>query len=183
MLTKGFLPMAKQKTVYTCQHCGAQYPKWNGQCLGCNQWNCLVEETLSSTPRYQGYAVGEADIISMSDVALQTTLRTSSGLEELDRVLGGGLVMGSVILLGGDPGIGKSTLLLQTITHLSRELNVLYVTGEESLQQIALRAHRLGLKENKINLLAETQIEKVLASAQQEKPHIMVIDSIQTMHT
>lgn len=177
--------MSKTKIVYSCQTCGAQYPKWAGQCTSCNGWNCLVEEVQAeaSPSRYKGYAVGEATVTQMTEVTLQNEMRIPSGLAELDRVLGGGLVIGSAVLLGGDPGIGKSTLLLQTITHLAQELNVLYVTGEESLQQIALRAHRLGLKSNKINLLADTQVEKILQLAQKEKPDVLVVDSIQTMHT
>jgi DNA repair protein RadA/Sms len=177
--------MSKTKIIYSCQNCGAQYPKWTGQCTSCNGWNSLVEEAQQSSrpSRYQGYAIGETTIIPMTDVSLQNEMRIPSGLAELDRVLGGGLVTGSAVLLGGDPGIGKSTLLLQTITHLSKNLKVLYVTGEESLQQIALRAHRLSLKENRIHLLADTQIEKILALAQEEKPNVLVIDSIQTMHT
>jgi DNA repair protein RadA/Sms len=177
--------MAKTKITYSCQHCGTQYPKWTGQCTSCNGWNTLVEEVQQSNTagRYQGYAVSEANITAIKDVTLQQETRISSGMPELDRVLGSGLIMGSAVLLGGDPGIGKSTLLLQAITHLSKSLNVLYVTGEESLQQIALRAHRLGLKENQINLLADTQVEKIIALAQQEKPQVLVVDSIQTMHT
>jgi DNA repair protein RadA/Sms len=177
--------MAKPKIIYSCQHCGTQYPKWAGQCLGCNGWNSLVEEVqlTTNTSRYQGYAVGEACITPMKDVTLQQETRISSGMPELDRVLGSGLILGSAVLLGGDPGIGKSTLLLQAITHFSKNLKVLYVTGEESLEQIALRAHRLGLKENRINLLADTQVEKIIALAQQEKPNVLVVDSIQTMHT
>jgi DNA repair protein RadA/Sms len=177
--------MFKTKLVYACQHCGAQYPKWSGQCTACNTWNCLVEEVAQppQNTRYKGYAVGEAAITKITDVALAHETRISSGLPELDRVLGGGLIMGSVVLLGGDPGIGKSTVLLQTIAHLSQDHSVLYVTGEESLQQIALRAHRLGLKENKINLLADTQIEKIIKLAQETHPRVIIVDSIQTMHT
>lgn len=177
--------MSKTKVIYACQHCGAQYPKWTGQCTQCNGWNSLVEEIQQPTKpgRYQGYAIGDAEITAMADVAVHHETSTSSGLAELDRVLGNGLIMGSVVLLGGDPGIGKSTLLLQTIAHLSQSLSVLYVTGEESLQQVALRAHRLGLKENNIHLLADTQVEKILAHAVKEKPRVLVIDSIQTMHT
>jgi len=177
--------MAKAKIIYACQTCGAQYPKWAGQCVNCNGWNSLVEEVQQTTTssRYQGYAATDAPITKIMDVTLQQDMRVPSGLSELDRVLGGGLVMGSVVLLGGDPGIGKSTVLLQTIAHLSQTLDVLYVTGEESLHQVALRAHRLGLKENQINLLADTQVEKILKLAQQEKPRVLVVDSIQTMHT
>ncbi len=178
--------MAKTKITHTCQACGAQTPKWSGQCLSCNAWNSIIEEITqtASHPRYQGYATGEPVITNMSDVALQEeSARIPCGLKELDRVLGGGLVMGSVVLIGGDPGIGKSTVLLQTLCHLSQELNVLYVTGEESLQQVTLRARRLGLPEDKLNLLTDTHVERILKLAQKEKPRVIVVDSIQTMHT
>lgn len=177
--------MAKLKTTHACQSCGAQFPKWSGQCLGCGEWNTLIEEiTLAkNTTRYQGYSVGEANITPMTAVTLEEQSRISCGLKELDRVLGGGLVTGSVVLIGGDPGIGKSTLLLQTLSHLSQQMDVLYVTGEESLQQVTLRARRLGLPENNLHLLADTHIERILKLAQQENPRVIVIDSIQTVHT
>lgn len=176
----------KTKITHSCQSCGAQFPKWSGQCLGCGAWNTLVEEVISksaSHSRYQGFAVGEPEITNMIEVTLNEDTRLASGLQELDRVLGGGLVMGSVVLIGGDPGIGKSTLLIQTLCHLSQQLKVLYVTGEESLQQVTLRARRLGLPEDKLLLLADTHIERILNLAQQEKPRVVVVDSIQTMHT
>lgn len=177
--------MAKPKITHTCQSCGAQFPKWSGQCLSCNAWNSIVEEVIpiSSNPRFQSYAGGDPATTTMSEVALQSESRLSSGLKELDNVLGGGIVMGSAVLIGGDPGIGKSTILLQTVCHLSQTLKVLYVTGEESLQQVTMRAHRLGLQENNLLLLADTNIERILKCAQQEKPGVLVIDSIQTMHT
>jgi len=178
--------MAKAKVTHACQACGAQFPKWSGQCLGCGAWNSLVEEVtqIAAHPRYQGYAIGEPAITQMRDITLQEEeARLATGLKELDRVLGGGLVMGSVVLIGGDPGIGKSTLLLQTLCHLSQQLKVLYITGEESLQQVTLRARRLGLPEDKLLLLADTHIERILKHAQKEEPRVLVIDSIQTMHT
>lgn len=177
--------MAKVKITHSCQSCGAQFPKWSGQCLNCGDWNSLVEEAVQTAqnPRYQSYAGGEPAITTMADVTLKTEARLSSGLKELDGVLGGGLVMGSAVLIGGDPGIGKSTLLLQTVCHLSQQLKVLYVTGEESLQQVTMRAHRLGLQDNNLLLLADTNIERILRYAKQEKPGVLVIDSIQTMHT
>jgi DNA repair protein RadA/Sms len=159
------------------------YPKWTGQCTGCNSWNTITEEIETAPSRYQGYAGTEAVITRMSDVKLQQEMRISSGAPELDRVLGGGIIMGSAILIGGDPGIGKSTILLQTIAHLSQSMNVLYVTGEESPQQITLRARRLGLPENKVWLLADTHVETILNHVKKEKPRVLVIDSIQTMHT
>lgn len=177
--------MAKVKNVHACQDCGAQYPKWSGQCLNCGAWNTLVEEALQTSvnPRYQGYATGEPTITNMADVTLQEQSRTLTKLTELDRVLGGGLMTGSAILIGGDPGIGKSTLLLQAVCNLSQTMPVLYVTGEESLQQVTLRARRLGLPEKNLMLLADTQVERILKLAQQEKPVVLVVDSIQTMHT
>lgn len=177
--------MSKIKITHSCQACGAQFPKWSGQCSGCGAWNTLVEEVTqtASHPRYQGYSIGEPVITQMTQVTLDEQTRLATGLQELDRVLGGGLIMGSVVLIGGDPGIGKSTLLIQTLCHLSQQLKVLYVTGEESLQQVTLRARRLGLPEDKLLLLADTQIERILKLAQQEKPRVLVIDSIQTVHT
>ncbi len=177
--------MAKLKNIYACQSCGAQHPKWSGQCSGCGTWNTLVEETLQPTthPRYQGYAIGEPEITNMADVTLQEETRFTSGVKELDRVLGGGLILGSAVLIGGDPGIGKSTLLLQAVCHLSQTMPVLYVTGEESLQQVTLRARRLGLPEKNLLLLADTQVERILKLAQEEKPRVLVVDSIQTVHT
>lgn len=177
--------MAKIKNVYACQLCAAQYPKWAGQCLSCEAWNTLVEETVQTAthPRYQGYAVGDPVMTKMNEVTLQEETRILSGLSELDRVLGGGLTSGSAVLIGGDPGIGKSTLLLQAVCNLSLQMPVLYVTGEESLQQVTLRARRLGLPESNLQLLADTQVERILKLAQQEKPRVLVVDSIQTMHT
>jgi DNA repair protein RadA/Sms len=177
--------MAKTKSVHACQLCGAQHPKWSGQCLACGGWNCLVEEAhqTSANPRYQGYATGEPAVMNMADVTLHEQSRSESGLKELDRVLGGGLIIGSAILIGGDPGIGKSTLLLQAVCNLSTSMPVLYVTGEESLQQVTLRARRLNLPEKNLRLLADTQVERILKLAQEEKPRGLVVDSIQTMHT
>lgn len=178
--------MAKAKITHACQACGAQFPKWSGQCLGCGAWNSLVEEItqIATHPRYQGYAVGEPVITQMAEITLQEEeARLKTGLKELDRVLGGGLVMGSVVLIGGDPGIGKSTLLLQTLCHLAEGLKVLYITGEESLQQVTMRARRLGLPEDNLLLLADTHVERILKHAQKENPRVLVIDSIQTMHT
>jgi DNA repair protein RadA/Sms len=178
--------MSKQKTSYCCQTCGTHHPKWTGQCTGCFAWNTIIEEINNPTPsstRYQGFAASESNITRMSDVMLHEEIRLPSGSQELDRVLGGGIIKGSVILIGGDPGIGKSTLLLQAVAHLSKTAKTLYVTGEESPQQITLRARRLGLPDKEIWLLAETHVETILQHMQKEKPQILVIDSIQTMHT
>lgn len=172
------------KLTYACQHCGTLYPKWTGQCTGCSGWNTIVEEVeIAATSRYQGYAGTEAVITRMAEVKLLDDVRLSSGSPELDRVLGGGIITGSAILLGGDPGIGKSTILLQTVAHLSQQMNVLYVTGEESLQQVTLRARRLGLPQDKVWLLADTHVETILAHVKKIKPQVLVVDSIQTMHT
>lgn len=179
--------MSKPKLTFSCQTCGSLYPKWTGQCTGCHEWNTIAEEpqqtTTPNAPRYQGYAGVETKITQMSAVTLADEVRLSSGLLELDRVLGGGIMLGSAILIGGDPGIGKSTILLQTISHLSQSMKVLYVTGEESPQQVTLRARRLNLPEDDVWLLADTHVENILSHARAEKPRVIVIDSIQTMHT
>lgn len=181
--------MSKTKVQYHCTACGAVHSKWNGQCSECQAWNTL-EETVSvpqtkavtSKHRSGSYAGEQSAIRSLDEVSLEEDPRIPTHQPELDRVLGGGLVAGSVVLIGGDPGIGKSTILLQTLTQLS-ELNSLYVTGEESLQQIALRAKRLNLPTNDLRLLTETCVESILALAEHEKPGLMVIDSIQTIFT
>ncbi len=182
--------MAKSKTVYSCSECGAQQSKWGGQCPDCKAWNTLVETVAVATagkpnPRFAGYA-GAADKVvvqNLGDVTPDDVARTPTGQAELDRVLGGGLVPGSVILIGGDPGVGKSTLLLQSLAMLSEQMAVLYVTGEESLQQVSMRAHRLSLEASKVRLLAETHIETIIAHSRKEQPQVVVIDSIQTVYT
>jgi DNA repair protein RadA/Sms len=177
----------RPKTRYVCQHCGAQYPKWSGQCSECNAWNSLVEELTISTKRsisLGGFTpLSDGEVKLLAEVELSQEVRTPTGSQELDRILGGGLVMGSVILIGGDPGIGKSTLLLQTLCQLSQQQSALYITGEESLQQVTLRARRLGLPENKLHVLAETSMERIITIAQKLQPKVMVVDSIQTMAT
>ncbi|WP_019563611.1 DNA repair protein RadA [Thioalkalivibrio sp. AKL10] len=175
--------MAKSKTQYVCQSCGAISPKWAGQCGDCGAWNTLEEAapTASAGPR-GGYAGAVAGITRLGEVELAEVPRTSTGLSELDRALGGGLVHGSVVLLGGDPGIGKSTLLLQTLAMLPIG-DTLYVTGEESAQQIGMRARRLGLEVDGLRLLTETQVENVIATCERERPRVLVIDSIQTLYT
>lgn len=179
--------MPKPRIVFQCSACGAQSPKWNGQCPECGAWNTLTE-IRSSVPsakaaqaRRPGYA-GTPTIQSMDEVELGEEPRTPTGLIELDRVLGGGLIQGSVILIGGDPGIGKSTLLLQALA-LMPALSSLYVTGEESLQQVSLRAHRLGLATQDLRLLTETCIENLLEATATENPQVLVIDSIQTLYS
>ncbi len=179
--------MSKNKSQYQCTDCGAVAGKWNGQCGDCGAWNTLEESVSSGAaktthPRFEGYA-GNSKITAASNVSLQAEARVGTGLSELDRVLGGGLVNGSVTLLGGDPGIGKSTLLVQCLANLSTNHRTLYITGEESLQQVAMRAKRLELPQDHLRLLAETRVEAILAHADKEKPDFMVIDSIQTMYT
>ncbi len=181
--------MAKNKTIYSCNQCGAQFPKWNGQCGDCGAWNSLVETVaiapVSVNPRFAGYA-GDAPAVqvrSLADITPCAESRTATGLSELDRVLGGGLVPGSVVLIGGDPGIGKSTLLLQALSALGHRMCALYVTGEESPEQVSMRAYRLGLAPGDTRLVAETSVERILEMAMVEKPQVMVIDSVQTIHT
>ncbi|MCL4316313.1 MAG: DNA repair protein RadA [Gammaproteobacteria bacterium] len=178
--------MARDKLLYSCNACGAQSPKWAGQCPDCGAWNTLTETLVSgNTGRHARYAPLSAasSVVEMAEVPHQDEARLATGVAELDRVLGGGLVIGSVVLIGGDPGIGKSTLLLQTLAALSERLQALYVTGEESLQQVSVRAQRLGLPGKKLRLLAETQVERILEAAAREQPRVMVIDSIQTLYT
>ena len=182
--------MAKNsKKNYTCIECGSISKKWAGQCADCKAWNSLQETIVTpkvkENPRFSGYT-GNMDnmgIQSLSKVSVEENKRTDSGLSELNRVLGGGLVQGSVILIGGDPGIGKSTLLIQTLAHLSTQMKALYISGEESAQQISLRAQRLELPIDGLRLLTETCIEQILPLALQEKPQVMVLDSIQTIYT
>ncbi len=179
--------MSKVKTQYICNECGALSPKWSGQCGDCGQWNCLVEHVevkkSSSNARFAGYANNESQLQKLSEVKHDEMARFPTYLSELDRVLGGGLVAGSVVLIGGDPGIGKSTILLQSMCQLSQSLNAVYVTGEESAQQISMRAKRLGFSGENLNLLTETQVETIVATAQKLAPQVMVIDSIQTIYT
>ncbi|NNM58731.1 MAG: DNA repair protein RadA [Legionellales bacterium] len=180
--------MLKNKTLFRCQACGGTAAKWAGQCTDCGAWNTMQEERITPASARSagntGYAAAvNGKVTRMQDVELKEQARMPTGLLELDRVLGEGLVPGSVVLLGGDPGIGKSTLLLQTLAHMSVHLPSLYVTGEESLQQVTLRAQRLDLPCEHLKLLAETQVEQILAIAHHEKPRIMVIDSIQTIYT
>jgi DNA repair protein RadA/Sms len=179
--------MPREKAIYVCSQCGGRSPKWVGQCPDCGAWNSL-EEVASIKPVNERQArwAGDDSVVhaqNMQDVMLETNARINTGLIELDRVLGGGLVSGSVTLLGGDPGIGKSTLLLQALVALSMGHKTLYVTGEESLQQVTLRAHRLDLGDVDTRLLSETQVERILKVARDEQPQVMVIDSIQTMFT
>ncbi len=176
--------MAKEQKIYACTACKAEFSKWSGQCPTCQEWNTITESTVVPSARgkrYAGYAGIPAMVQSMAEVQTESAPRFSTDMSELDRVLGGGLVPGSVVLIGGDPGVGKSTCLLQVSCNLSQTKKVLYVTGEESPQQIAMRAKRLGLHEQSMLLLAETQVEHICDTALRDSPDVIVIDSIQTM--
>ena len=174
------------KTVYTCRECGGNSAKWLGKCPHCGAWNSL-DETVAEVAgpaknRFQSLAKS-LPVATLSEIDAAEVARTPTGQEELDRVLGGGIVEGAVVLIGGDPGIGKSTLLLQALDALSGQMKVLYVTGEESAAQVALRARRLGLAGNKVRVLAEIQLEKIVATLEAEAPAFCVIDSIQTVYS
>ncbi|RLU13181.1 DNA repair protein RadA, partial [Pseudomonas prosekii] len=180
--------MAKAKRMYGCTECGATFPKWAGQCGECGAWNTLTETMVESggaaAPSGRtGWTGQQAQIKTLAEVSVEEIPRFSTASSELDRVLGGGLVDGSVVLIGGDPGIGKSTILLQTLCNLAKSMPALYVTGEESQQQVAMRARRLGLPQDKLRVMTETCIETIIATARLEKPKVMVIDSIQTIFT
>jgi DNA repair protein RadA/Sms len=179
--------MVKEKTIYSCSECGGTSSKWLGKCPACGAWNTLVESVAASTlPNKNRFAAlsKSAEITALGDIEATSMSRTPTGLEELDRVLGGGMVEGGVVLIGGDPGIGKSTLLLQALDALQRSgQNTLYVTGEESGAQVALRARRLGLDNSQVKVLAEIQLEKILATLEAARPDIAVIDSIQTVYS
>ena len=181
--------MAKVKTLYTCTECGGQAPKWQGQCPACGAWNTLVEGVAEQAGghRYQSLAKS-APVRRLADIEASDVPRFTTGVGEFDRVLGGGLVAGGVVLIGGDPGIGKSTLLLQSLAQIAAERRALYVSGEESAAQIALRAQRLALLDpgsmaSELQLLAEIQLEKIQATIEAEKPDVAVIDSIQTIYS
>lgn len=179
--------MAKgKKTVFFCQECGYESPKWMGQCPGCKSWNTFVEETISPTA---GKSVGIAaaagrkvEPVALSQVQMNQEERLQTGIRELDRVLGGGIVAGSMTLVGGDPGIGKSTLLLQVCRNLAEKVSVLYISGEESLKQIKLRAQRIGAFSDQLLLLCETNLAVIRQVIEQKKPDVVIIDSIQTMY-
>lgn len=174
------------KTLYTCRECGGTSPKWLGQCPHCKAWNTLeegvAEPAAGKNNRFQALAKSQP-VATLSEIEAADVERTPTGQEELDRVLGGGIVPGGVVLIGGDPGIGKSTLLLQALDALSQAMPVLYVTGEESGAQVALRARRLGLSGAKVRVLAEINLEKIVATMDTEQPAVCVIDSIQTLYS
>ncbi len=177
----------KSKIRYSCSDCGATFSQWAGQCNQCGAWNSLVEENIpEKNARRIGYSGESAGAITpLANVSLEEGVRMDTGMAEFNRALGGGLVAGSVVLIGGDPGIGKSTLLLQVLVNLSQHMPVLYVTGEESLQQVSLRAKRINLPAEALKLLAETQVARILALVEKESPapQVLVIDSIQTIYS
>ena len=183
--------MAKAKTAYVCNECGADSSKWQGQCSDCGAWNSLQEIRLAPAGGHinasarvsaaKGYAGVTSQLQDLGDIDVASMPRLSSGIGELDRVLGGGLVPGSAILIGGHPGAGKSTLLLQLMCNLAQKMSALYITGEESLQQVALRAKRLQLPTHNLKMLTETDVEAILGTCAQLKPKVIVVDSIQVM--
>ncbi len=176
--------MAKARSQYVCNECGGVAVKWQGQCPHCNAWNTLIESIASSRPGLSGIGDSRDAITRMTplnQVKVSVVERVSTGSDELDRVLGGGLVAGSIVLIGGDPGIGKSTLLLQCLAHVSNHHSVLYVSGEESASQVAIRARRLGLGDSGMPILAEVQLETIAQTIERERPTVAVVDSIQTV--
>jgi len=181
--------MAKEKTVYTCSECGGTSPRWLGRCPHCEAWNTLVEgvaePAAGAGPRHRFASLAKtAPVTVLADIEAADIARTPTGIDELDRVLGGGIVEGGVVLIGGDPGIGKSTLLLQALDGLQRaQVPTLYVTGEESGAQVALRSRRLGLDRSQVRVMAEIQLDKILATLAQTQPAVCVIDSIQTVYS
>ena len=180
--------MAKSKISFVCRECGYQAPKWMGRCPECGNWNCL-EELVQSAPapaastkvNLNRHAASLHTPVRIRDIDEQDEIRFRTGLEELDRVLGGGIVKGSLVLLGGDPGIGKSTLLLQICQYLGKQLRILYVSGEESARQLKLRANRLQVDSDQLSILASTDVESICNTILQTKPDLVMIDSIQTM--
>ena len=192
--------MAKAKTAYVCQNCGANFGKWSGQCGDCGQWNTLVEnisttlphhkntaKPISSSTKRSNYAGANSKVMTLNEVGVILETRMSTAIGEFDRVLGGGVVAGSVILIGGDPGIGKSTILLQTAINMAASETLggsaLYITGEESLSQVAMRAVRLGLPTDRLKVMAETNVDEICLALSSQQPAVAVIDSIQTLFT
>ncbi len=177
----------KTKSVYVCSECGASFPKWMGKCSTCNSWNTIVEEIVQKPSSSKVSAIGVSSSVSSSpkkifEIDSSEEARTLTGMSELDRVLGGGLVKGSLVLVGGDPGIGKSTLLLQICEHLGKTQNILYVSGEESQRQIKLRADRLGITTENLKIYSETNMDYITDCIFRENPDILIVDSVQTMY-
>jgi DNA repair protein RadA/Sms len=186
----GVLQEMKVKSSFSCQECGAVFSKWTGQCGSCLSWNSIREDSgavvqTGKHERYAGYAgSGDSNITALKEVNVSEKTRISLRCSEFDRVLGGGLVAGSVVMLGGDPGIGKTTLLLQTLATLAQQdINVLYITGEESLEQIGLRARQIKIPMDNMYLLSETQVENIISKVKKHNPTVLVIDSIQTIYS
>ncbi|MGD8340867.1 MAG: DNA repair protein RadA [Gammaproteobacteria bacterium] len=175
--------MARPKRIYTCGQCGAEHPQWQGQCGDCGSWNSLTESRQASARAERAQLAGRIEIARLDSISADQVERTATGLAEFDRVLGGGLVPGSVVLIGGDPGIGKSTLLLRALATMAPGRETCYVTGEESLDQIALRADRLGIRSAPVHMMAETHIETILASLSESPPAVLVVDSVQTLYS
>lgn len=182
--------MAKSRSAYVCSECGADFPRWMGKCPECGAWNSITEVKLAPKSKapsggdFSGFAgsAGEGESEILSEIPLAELPRFSTGFREFDRVLGGGIVPGAVVLIGGHPGAGKSTLLLETVCRLSGTKKVLYITGEESLQQVAMRAARLGLKTDQVRAAAETSAERVEGLVVKYRPEVLIIDSIQVMY-
>jgi len=179
--------MAKEKTSYTCTECGGTSARWLGKCPHCEAWNTLIETVVESPAgnRHRFASLAKtSQVAALADIEASEIERQPTGISELDRVLGGGIVEGGVVLIGGDPGIGKSTLLLQALDGLQRaQISTLYVTGEESGAQVALRSRRLGLDNSQVKVLAEIQLDKILAAIASVQPAVAVIDSIQTVYS
>lgn len=175
--------MAKLKSLYVCSECGYESAKWYGKCPGCGEWNTMSEEipVSASSKGTKKLSVSVQPVLKLNDITGDVEKRISTGINEFDRVLGGGIVQGSLVLIGGDPGIGKSTILLQICEHLGKTCDVLYVSGEESANQIKLRANRLGVTTNRLGVLAQTDVGIIVETVKSEKPDIVIIDSIQTM--
>ena len=173
--------MNKQKTVFVCKNCGNESAKWSGQCFACGEWNTLEEVTLYKESSGKINSFTQIKPVSINSVDISTEIRFTTGMKELDRVLGGGVVTGSLTLIGGDPGIGKSTLILQICDKFAVDKNCLYVSGEESMSQIKLRAERLSVKNDKLKLVTETDMDSVVSHCLTSKPDVLIVDSIQTM--
>src|SRR5215470_404062 len=168
----------KAKTQYVCQQCGSYSPKWIGRCPGCQQWNTFAEERI--TPVVKNPASWDSSPVRFGEITCADVPRVTTGIGEFDRVLGGGVVAGALVLLGGDPGVGKSTLMLEIASHLASSAVVLYASGEESAQQIKMRGERLGVRTHELHVFAEMSVEKILAAAEQLQAKVVIIDSIQT---